>query len=243
MNTATESQQSQSSHEKSADSHLECNICFEDSTEPVTTTCGHIYCWSCIYKWLKSQADHNYCPVCNNVISEEKIIPLYTKNNTHDQRKKEENIPKRPQPEREERKENDPNRPPNNGWFNFTGNSFFNTFFAGININSPNMRINIGFPTLIPTLIIIVFQFLSGFLSMGEYETENTYQNQRNTYTGSRANANAGSRSGYTGGSNTYSARSQAAATGDDDYSIYKFLFMFLVCMGLPMLIRRIMRN
>jgi len=33
-------------------------------------------------------------------------------------RKADENIPKRPQPEREERKENDPNRQQNNNWFN-----------------------------------------------------------------------------------------------------------------------------
>ena len=33
-----------------AKSPLECNICFDESSEPVTTRCGHIYCWTCIYK-------------------------------------------------------------------------------------------------------------------------------------------------------------------------------------------------
>lgn len=31
-------------------SPLECHICYEESNEPVTTMCGHIFCWSCIYK-------------------------------------------------------------------------------------------------------------------------------------------------------------------------------------------------
>jgi len=43
MNTTASSHENQSAHEKPAESNLECNICFEDSTEPVTTTCGHIY--------------------------------------------------------------------------------------------------------------------------------------------------------------------------------------------------------
>ena len=40
----------QKPHQVPASSPLECNICYEESSEPVSTLCGHIYCWSCIYK-------------------------------------------------------------------------------------------------------------------------------------------------------------------------------------------------
>ena len=43
MNTAYQSQEANKDKDKPQESSLECNICFEDSTEPVTTTCGHIY--------------------------------------------------------------------------------------------------------------------------------------------------------------------------------------------------------
>jgi len=102
------------------------------------------------------------------------------------------------------------------------------------------MAINIGFPTLIPMLIMFAFNLLSSFLSPMEveYHTENNYQ--RNPNVNARSNTNAGSR---TGGGNAYSTRSTAAAAVEDDYSGYKFLVVLLLFIGLPMLIRRIMRN
>ena len=42
INTETNSQQNSNNNNISS-SPLECNICYEDSYEPVTTTCGHIY--------------------------------------------------------------------------------------------------------------------------------------------------------------------------------------------------------
>mmetsp|Transcript_11894 Transcript_11894/g.46063 ORF Transcript_11894/g.46063 Transcript_11894/m.46063 type:complete len:139 (-) Transcript_11894:2778-3194(-) len=34
-----------------ANSYFECNICLELAQEPIVTQCGHLYCWSCIYKF------------------------------------------------------------------------------------------------------------------------------------------------------------------------------------------------
>lgn len=29
---------------------FECNICFDIPIEPVVSMCGHLYCWSCMYR-------------------------------------------------------------------------------------------------------------------------------------------------------------------------------------------------
>ncbi len=123
-------------------------------------------------------------------------------------------------------------------------NPVFNAFFAGINIRSPNMAINIGFPTLIPMLIIYLFNFLSSFLTSDPTQTfnQNQHQNQSQRSTGGN---NYSGRS--TGGSNPYNSRASASASTaamvEDDYSMPKFILMLLLCIGLPMLVRRIMRS
>ena len=33
---------------------FECNICYEVAREPVVTLCGHLYCWPCIYRWVRT---------------------------------------------------------------------------------------------------------------------------------------------------------------------------------------------
>lgn len=35
--------------EESKSNLYECNICLETASEPVITTCGHLFCWPCIY--------------------------------------------------------------------------------------------------------------------------------------------------------------------------------------------------
>ena len=32
---------------------FECNICLDVATDPVVTQCGHLYCWPCIYKYVR----------------------------------------------------------------------------------------------------------------------------------------------------------------------------------------------
>lgn len=65
---------------KKPSGHFECNICFDDATEPVVTRCGHLYCWACLSSWLdRGQLE---CPVCKAGVSCENVIPLYGRGDT-----------------------------------------------------------------------------------------------------------------------------------------------------------------
>ncbi|EEQ97566.1 rnf5, putative, partial [Perkinsus marinus ATCC 50983] len=46
---------------RSKSSNFECNICFDQASEPVVTRCGHLFCWSCLDQWLDRSGE---CPVC-----------------------------------------------------------------------------------------------------------------------------------------------------------------------------------
>lgn len=56
---------------------FECNICFDTPAEPVVTPCGHLYCWACLYRWLRLHAASPGCPVCKAAVSRETVIPIY----------------------------------------------------------------------------------------------------------------------------------------------------------------------
>jgi hypothetical protein len=50
-----------------------CPICFEQIPDiPVTLSCNHTFCTSCIYEWLDRQ--HKTCPVCRDEIKSESNI-------------------------------------------------------------------------------------------------------------------------------------------------------------------------
>ena len=59
------------------DGNFECNICLELANDPVITLCGHLFCWSCLYRWLRLQSHCKECPVCKAGVEESKVIPLY----------------------------------------------------------------------------------------------------------------------------------------------------------------------
>ena len=65
-----------------AAANFECNICLDMAVEPVVTTCGHLFCWPCIYQWLNLHSDHRECPVCKGEVVESNIIPLYGRGNS-----------------------------------------------------------------------------------------------------------------------------------------------------------------
>ncbi|CAM9382567.1 unnamed protein product, partial [Chrysoparadoxa australica] len=84
-------------------SQFECNICLDHVNEPVVTRCGHLFCWSCLYRWL--HANHTECPVCKAGVSRDNVIPLYGRGSEQvDPRTKQGNggdsVPMRPQAER-----------------------------------------------------------------------------------------------------------------------------------------------
>ena len=77
-------------------STYECNICYEVAREPVVTMCGHLYCWPCLYRYVKHAQLHlclatvqlrlwlydrwmqvqnlcKVCPVCKAGIAEDKV--------------------------------------------------------------------------------------------------------------------------------------------------------------------------
>jgi E3 ubiquitin-protein ligase RNF5 len=67
------------------DSAFICNVCLEVSTrDPVVTQCGHLYCWSCLYRWLNT--NHTTCPVCKAGVTRENVIPLFIRGSIKDPR-------------------------------------------------------------------------------------------------------------------------------------------------------------
>lgn len=105
------------------DSRFDCNICLDPvNDEPVVTACGHLYCWSCLYKWLKPgstttlpydtnttttttssrSTSSSRCPVCNMSCSIDTVVPIYVRESKGLRKRKTrsrplfENIPPRP---------------------------------------------------------------------------------------------------------------------------------------------------
>lgn len=110
---------------------FECNICLDSAKEPVVTPCGHLYCWKCIYQWLGQPNRTLVCPVCKSGINKDKLIPIFTKENSADPRKKPEDskeegeIPHRPSGQRSEPEANS-----NFGYFG-SNNAFSNNTLFG----------------------------------------------------------------------------------------------------------------
>ncbi|CAD6246771.1 unnamed protein product [Miscanthus lutarioriparius] len=58
-------------------SSFECNICLELARQPVVTSCGHLFCWPCLYQWLHAQSSSFECPVCKGEVLKGDITPIY----------------------------------------------------------------------------------------------------------------------------------------------------------------------
>lgn len=52
---------------------LLCQLCSETRIEPTSTLCGHIFCWTCIHKWLKERTE---CPICRAPTEPSRLIHL-----------------------------------------------------------------------------------------------------------------------------------------------------------------------
>jgi len=50
-----------------------CTLCLEPFRDPSVTTCGHVFCWTCVQDWVKEKAE---CPLCRQSVLAQKILPL-----------------------------------------------------------------------------------------------------------------------------------------------------------------------
>ncbi|KAF1824155.1 uncharacterized protein K489DRAFT_369073 [Dissoconium aciculare CBS 342.82] len=50
-----------------------CTLCLEGMKDPSVTTCGHVFCWSCVTEWLREQP---MCPLCRQSALPQHVLPL-----------------------------------------------------------------------------------------------------------------------------------------------------------------------
>lgn len=50
-----------------------CTLCLEQFKDPSVTTCGHVFCWTCVQDWVREKAE---CPLCRTAIQGNKVLPL-----------------------------------------------------------------------------------------------------------------------------------------------------------------------
>ena len=86
-------------HSKAMSEHdsarLLCPVCLTTDTsgliEPVTTNCGHLLCWPCVFNWVKN-LNKPSCPVCRqDIINVNTVFGLGV-----DRRDDDANVPPRP---------------------------------------------------------------------------------------------------------------------------------------------------
>ena len=54
------------------ETHYTCPICFDNIKNTITTKCNHIFCNSCLNKWLDN---NNSCPLCRTIIRGDVNMP------------------------------------------------------------------------------------------------------------------------------------------------------------------------
>lgn len=50
-----------------------CTLCLEPFRDPSVTSCGHVFCWTCVQDWVKEKPE---CPLCRQDVLPQKILPL-----------------------------------------------------------------------------------------------------------------------------------------------------------------------
>lgn len=163
---------------------FECNICFELAQDPVVTLCGHLYCWPCLYRWLRHHSQSHECPVCKALIQEEKLVPLYGRGKSQtDPRSKAYpgiEIPNRPTGQRPETA---PQPPEPNPFPNY-GFGFMGGFMPMTTARFGNFTLSTALGGLIPALFNVQFH---GFQDATVYGTTSGYPYGFNAFHGGHA--------------------------------------------------------
>ncbi|KAF1836759.1 hypothetical protein BDW02DRAFT_207834 [Decorospora gaudefroyi] len=50
-----------------------CTLCLEEMKDPSVTTCGHVFCWTCIGDWAREKPE---CPLCRQSCLVQHVLPL-----------------------------------------------------------------------------------------------------------------------------------------------------------------------
>ncbi|MCJ1464078.1 peroxisome biogenesis factor 10 [Pseudocyphellaria aurata] len=50
-----------------------CTLCLEEMKDPSVTTCGHVFCWTCIGEWIREKPE---CPLCRQSVLAQHVLPL-----------------------------------------------------------------------------------------------------------------------------------------------------------------------
>jgi len=50
-----------------------CTLCLEPMKDPSVTTCGHVFCWTCILDWVDEKPE---CPLCRQAVMGQHVLPL-----------------------------------------------------------------------------------------------------------------------------------------------------------------------
>ena len=50
-----------------------CTLCLEEMRDPSVTTCGHVFCWTCIGDWIREKPE---CPLCRQSVMAQHVLTL-----------------------------------------------------------------------------------------------------------------------------------------------------------------------